>query len=186
MSLLGYRLRRAAQKEMLYGGVRLQHLVQSPTPIKYTKSQVLPLPTPREEMEDMGLEYEWIGFRQLPVNVGVKARHAMAVIRSKDVLQRYRNAQSKFHPSPKDLSIFPKEPLPAIGFNGARAFMPFQIVKPVSEMYNPSVRGSGARSSLGALKMELLDGKGFGWKKKSRYLWQQDVETKGFRPKRFF
>lgn len=191
--LLGYPLRKAAQSEMLHGGVRLSYLVARPSDIKYIHSEHRPLPTPREEREDMELEYTHIGQRQLPLNIGQRIRAEMDVIRAKDVYQRFidkeRGPSSKYVPKAKDLSILPQEKLQsATGelFCNAKRFMPLQMVKPRHSTFAVAVRGTGIRSTRGQLAQELLDGKGFGWKRKARSLWQQDTATKGFRPRRYF
>lgn len=67
-----------------------------------------------------------------------------------------------------------------------RAWKPLQMLKPMSHNWSPTLRSSGTRGPSMQLMQERLDGKGFGWKRKSRFLWQQDIATAGFRPKRFF
>ncbi|CUI14158.1 Hypothetical protein, putative [Bodo saltans] len=192
-SLLGYPLRKAAQSEMLHGGVRLSYLVARPPPMKLTKSEELVLPTPRQEREDMELEYTHVGQRLLPVNIGQRIRVDMDVIRAKDVYRRFmekeRGQSSKFIAKAKDLSIFPtqqKESIAAEVFGAGKRFMPLQMVKPKASLYSVATRGTGVRSTRGQLYQERLDGKGFGWKRKARSLWQQDIDTNGFRPHRYF
>lgn len=180
MSLLGYPLRKAARYEMLSGGVRLTSLVQDPFPLKFTKSENIAMVSPREEREDMDLEYEHISDRMQPINVSNRIRTEMSIIRSADVYQRFlSDKNSKYHPRPRDLSIAPPE-------STSSRFMPLQMVKPIQSNWAPAVRGSGPRSTRGQLFQERLDQKGFGWKKKARSLWQQDIETNGFRPHRYF
>lgn len=66
------------------------------------------------------------------------------------------------------------------------SWMPFQMLKPMGYNWSPSRRSSGNRGPSAQLVQERLDQKGFGWKRKSRYLWQQDIDTAGFRPHRFY
>jgi hypothetical protein len=192
-SLLGYPLRKAAQSEMLHGGVRISYLVARPPPMKFTKSEELVLPTPREEREDMELEYTHIGQRLMPLNIGQRIRAQMDIIRAKDVYRRFlekeRGQRAKFIPRAKDLSILPperKENIASEVFGAGKRFMPLQMVKPKHSTYSVAVRGTGIRSTRGQLFQERLDGKGLGWKRKARSLWQQDVDTNGFRPRRYF
>lgn len=63
---------------------------------------------------------------------------------------------------------------------------PLQMLKPIGHAWSASVRSSGVRGPTMQLMQERLDQKGFGWKRKSRSLWQQDVDTAGFRPHRYF
>lgn len=65
-------------------------------------------------------------------------------------------------------------------------WMPFQMLKPMGYNWSPTRRSSGNRGPSAQLVQERLDQKGFGWKRKSRYLWQQDIDTAGFRPHRFY
>lgn len=65
-------------------------------------------------------------------------------------------------------------------------WMPLQMLKPMGHSWSASVRSSGVRGPSMQLMQERLDQKGFGWKRKSRSLWQQDVDTAGFRPHRYF
>ncbi|CAD2217604.1 hypothetical protein AGDE_03251 [Angomonas deanei] len=72
--------------------------------------------------------------------------------------------------------------------NNNKSYVPLQTLKPLaySTGYGTSIRGSGTRGPSAQLYQERLDQKGFGWKKKSRSLWQLDVDTAGFRPRRYF
>lgn len=184
--LLGYGLRKASKMEMLAGGVRLSYLVAQPPQLKYTKSEDVVLVTPREERESLELEYEHIGLRLLPVNIARAARTDAAIIRSKDIYARFLKAKSDgaFHPRSKDLSILPPDDVSTK--RSSSRFMPLQMMKPMAGRYSPAVRSTGITGTRQQIFQERLDGKGFGWKKKARSLWQQDVDTKGFRPRRYY
>lgn len=65
-------------------------------------------------------------------------------------------------------------------------WMPLQMLKPMGHSWSASMRSSGVRGPSMQLMQERLDQKGFGWKRKSRSLWQQDTDTAGFRPHRYF
>ncbi|KAK7198608.1 hypothetical protein NESM_000823900 [Novymonas esmeraldas] len=65
-------------------------------------------------------------------------------------------------------------------------WLPLQMLKPMGHSWSAATRSSGVRGPHMQLMQERLDQKGFGWKRKSRSLWQQDVATAGFRPHRYF
>nr|CCC94579.1 conserved hypothetical protein [Trypanosoma congolense IL3000] len=103
-----------------------------------------------------------------------------------------------FHPPSSSLSLFTR---PADCQSGGdvcrttpddvavyhpRAWKPLQMLKPMPHNWGPAVRSSGVRGPSMQLFQERIDKKGFGWKRKSRSLWQQDIATAGFRPKRYF
>ncbi|CCW64712.1 unnamed protein product [Phytomonas sp. EM1] len=67
-----------------------------------------------------------------------------------------------------------------------RRWTPLQMLKPIPHTWSPAIRSSGTRGPSMQLMQERLDRKGFGWKRKSRSLWQQDPDTAGFRPHRYF
>ncbi|EAN78941.1 hypothetical protein, conserved [Trypanosoma brucei brucei TREU927] len=106
-------------------------------------------------------------------------------------------AASHFHPPSSSLSLFTR---PADSQGGdvgrttpadvaayhPRAWRPYQMLKPMPHNWGPAVRSSGVRGPHMQLLQERIDKKGFGWKRKSRSLWQQDISTAGFRPKRYF
>lgn len=365
-SLLGYPIRRAAADEMLYGGIRVSHLVQPVFPLRRIKSELLPSPSLQREREDLELEMQLprhtdptqlpshnvqryvsgeldekkeskkdgfnmseffndlyhpslhhnsslpydranntnnvLALRLFPVNIGIRDRTEAIRLRTHDCLERVQqwrytarlglptqfpmplpvqdalkkmiqkseggenprtlysgalNVRERhtreslphektessvgsalspsylphlrnrlcFHPSPSSLSIFtrpqdqptsssfrslmnqsslqmppsllgsaavlPSDLLPeevrhrAFG-SSTSSWMPFQMLKPVGYNWSPTRRSSGTRGPSAQLVQERLDQKGFGWKKKSRYLWQQDIDTAGFRPHRFF
>ncbi|ESL09101.1 hypothetical protein TRSC58_03186 [Trypanosoma rangeli SC58] len=102
-----------------------------------------------------------------------------------------------FHPPSAKLSLFTRpvdcgvdckeKTTPAeVAVYNPRAWRPLQMLKPMPHNWSPTLRSSGVRGPHMQLMQERLDGKGFGWKRKSRSLWQQDIDTAGFRPKRFF
>ncbi|CAG9572828.1 mitoribosomal_protein_mL82 [Leishmania major strain Friedlin] len=354
--LLPYALRRAAACEMLYGGSRVQYLVQPPFTLHKIRSENLPPPSLYAERHDLGLEMQLprdmhvynsinmaiqrqvggdsstldgeqqqlqgghadgfdmgaffteqhhperhhnsslpyakhdtnnvLAMRLFPVNVGVRARTEAIRIRTDDCLQRLRDAdlcakmrlplehplplsrRSQYaaihrvrqercydapteaageraaaaaeeasrtahlrgaaaHPPPSELSIvtrpvdrlgshsgssaaactadadhlsFPVHPFAAAavssGCHSARSgsaarlasqrWLPLQTLKPMGHNWSAATRSSGVRGPHMQLMQERLDQKGFGWKRKSRSLWQQDVATAGFRPHRYF
>lgn len=368
--LLPYPLRRAAAYEMLYGGVRVQHLVQAPNPLKLTRSEELPAPSLACERHDLALEMQLpsdihnynnihmsvqrqlgseggaagapasspngfstsnffadqhhperhhnsslpyakydttnvLAMRLFPVNLGSRIRAEAIRIRTADCLHRLKDAKacaavhepleyplshaktvffaarqaerdgrnstlyapSAFrasptsvaaegakkdpdsadgeaacctatvahlrgapaHPHPSTLSIFtrPVDRLAAASsknnssstsnggsYGGAARsasalasltapahpfslagsipagrsarWLPLQMLKPINHSWSASMRSSGVRGPHMQLMQERLDQKGFGWKKKSRSLWQQDIATAGFRPHRYF
>ncbi|KAH9589223.1 hypothetical protein LSM04_004315 [Trypanosoma melophagium] len=109
-----------------------------------------------------------------------------------------RRGATHFHPPSSKLSIFTRpvdcaahtaavdtRPM-GVGVYHPRAWRPLQMLKPIPHNWSPTLRSSGVRGPHMQLMQERLDGKGFGWKRKSRSLWQQDIDTAGFRPKRFF
>lgn len=218
-SLLGYPIVRTAQRSLLHGGVRLSRLVAEPHPLHYTASERVTLPSaPNERRQtDEFLEPSHLAMRLMPINISLRAREQMVVLRNQDVFERFQQANRRpvteeqedrgrggaarpprrdelYHPPAKDLSIIPVAS--SVSSWSARKvdpnvdvfprYMPMQMVKPMQSNWAPAVRGAGMRSTRGALFQERLDGKGFGWKKKARGLWQQDVETAGFRPRRYF
>ncbi|KAG5507087.1 hypothetical protein JKF63_05833 [Porcisia hertigi] len=346
-SLLPYALRRAAACEMLYGGVRLQSLVQPPFPLHKIRSEDLPPPSLDAERRDLGLEMQLprdlhgynninmavqrqigddasmldgeqqhmqdkdsdgfdmgtffseqhhperhhnsclpyakydtnnvLAMRIFPVNIGVRARTEAIRIRTEDCLRRLRDAdlcskmrmpveyplplshrsqykamrrarqESRYdaaametneesqtahlrgaaaHPPPSELSIFtrpvdrhgghsasssacttdvdrmsfPVHPFAAVAASASRngvhsgstalpssqRWMPLQTLKPMGHNWSAATRSSGVRGPHMQLMQERLDQKGFGWKRKSRSLWQQDIATAGFRPHRYF
>lgn len=317
-TLLPYAIRKVAAKELLYGGARVIGLVQPPPSIVYHQSDLLKLPTPRQEVDMEGFEVEEFGIRMFPSNVGFRSRHHMLLVRNKDLLRRFmvahRHADAadaspafdrskytrtrtvfsvpstigmshskaaaaaagdqeyeqklseanpankdglppsrrrRFHPRPEDLSILPdtasniyqdgsahfarartlSSGVPLVGVyaspfheqevqasgqnanvfslcsfydqerqrqliahSGAAGdvsytgfvFKPFQMVMPVSGVFTYAMRSEGLRSPSGHLRQETLDRKGFGWRKKQRAMWQQDVKTRGFKPDRFY
>lgn len=334
-TLLGYPLRRAAAFEMLYGGVRVRHLVQPAFPLKKTFSELLPAPSLERERADLGLEMQLplhrdasrlpslnvqrqvsgaydepkestqdgfsmaeyfnthlhpahhhnsslpydavhdtnnvLALRLFPVNIGIRDRTEAIRIRTRDCLDRLQQlklcarlgvpveypialrAQDEmrrkvtaletagrprslysgavnpdtrhtaetlpqggstsssapslpsflphmkricFHPPPASLSIFTR-PQQVAESRGPRkpctrqekvcgSWMPLQMLKPMGYNWSPGRRSSGMRGPTAQLVQERLDQKGFGWKRKSRYLWQQDIHTAGFRPHRFY
>ncbi|TPP50950.1 hypothetical protein CGC21_19005 [Leishmania donovani] len=318
--LLPYALRRAAACEMLYGGSRVQYLVQPPFKLHKIRSENLPPPSLYAERHDLGLEMQLprdmhvynsinmaiqrqrhhnsslpyakhdtnnvLAMRLFPVNIGVRARTEAIRIRTEDCLQRLRDAdlcakmripleyplplshRSQYaavhrarrercydaptekagesaavaaeeasrtahlrgaaaHPPPSELSIltrpvdrlgrhsgssaaactadadhlsFPVHPFAAAavssGCHSARSgsaarlasqrWLPLQTLKPMGHNWSAATRSSGVRGPHMQLMQERLDQKGFGWKRKSRSLWQQDVATAGFRPHRYF
>lgn len=319
-SLLPYAIRKVAAKEMLYGGARVIGLVQPPPAIVYHRSDLMKLPTPRQEVDMEGFEVEEFGVRMFPNNVGFRSRHHMLLLRNKDLLRRFNVAhrstldptsgggggdapvfdrstytrtrtvfgvpssigvshskaaatgeghhqvseanpadggglppsrRRRYHPRPEDLSILPdtasniyrdgsahfarartlSSGVPLVGvyaspfhdqeveasgqsanvfslcsfydqerqrqliaLSGAGGdvpytgfvFKPFQMVMPVSGVFTYAMRSEGLRSPSGHLRQETLDRKGFGWRKKQRAMWQQDVGTRGFKPDRFY
>ncbi|AIN97451.1 hypothetical protein LPMP_191090 [Leishmania panamensis] len=347
-ALLPYALRRAAACEMLYGGVRVQYLVQPPFVLHKIRSENLPPPSLSAERHDLGLEMQLprdlhgykninmaiqrqvgadastldgeqqqqqlqdghgdgfdmgaffteqhhperhhnsslpytkydtnnvLAMRLFPVNIGIRARTEAIRIRTEDCLQRLRDAdicakmhmpleyplplsrRSQYaavyratregrydtpaeeaddasrtahlrgaaaHPPPSELSIFtrpvdrlgsrsgsttvctlhadhtsfPVHPFAAAALasgHGARSsssaplssqrWLPLQMLKPMGHSWSAAMRSSGVRGPHMQLMQERLDQKGFGWKRKSRSLWQQDVATAGFRPHRYF
>lgn len=383
--LLGYPVRRAAASEMLYGGIRVRHLVQPVFPLQRIKSELLPPPSLQREREDLMLEMQlprdkdatqlpaWniqnqvsggvdqerdsahdgfdmtqffndhqhpslhhnssmpydpanntnnvLALRLFPINIGIRDRTEAIRLRTRDCLERFQqqklmmrlglptqyplsshmqkalmqrvreiDAQGKprslysgaldpsrrhtpstlpvssssvgkeaqqeegsesspvpshsattrhsvrtassasdgflphmkgrlhFHPPAAALSIFtrpqdcggiasspgttsrvvgaaplltPADLLPewrrAERFSQHRSsWMPFQMLKPMGYNWSPARRSSGVRGPSAQLVQERLDQKGFGWKRKSRHLWQQDIHTAGFRPHRFY
>lgn len=336
--LLPYALRRASACEMLYGGARVQHLVQPAFPLHKIHSEHLPSPSLDAERHDLALEMQLprsldpynninmniqrqvgadvndpdvapqqqhgsssssrdgfdmgafysdvhhperhhtsslpysqhdtnnvMAMRLFPVNIGLRARTEAVRIRTEDCLQRLRDAKlcamvhqpteyplplsrrsqyaahgtaaaataaageeeenarstahlrgAAAHPPPSQLSIFtrpadradqpaapvrhrfPLHPFAqaaapaahaargASAQTSARAWMPLQMLKPMGHNWSPAGRSSGIRGPHMQLMQERLDQKGFGWKRKSRSLWQQDVDTAGFRPHRYF
>ncbi|KAG5480599.1 hypothetical protein LSCM1_06303 [Leishmania martiniquensis] len=356
-ALLPYALRRAAACEMLYGGARVQHLVQPPFTLHLMRSENLPPPSLDAERHDLGLEMQLprdlhgynninmaiqrqvgadvstldgeqphsrlpdghgdgfdmgtffsehhhperhhnsslpyskydtnnvLAMRLFPVNIGVRARTEAIRIRTEDCLQRLRDAdlcakmrvpleyplplirRSQYaavdrmrrerrhnasaeeagesaavaaeeasrtahlrgaaaHPPPSELSIFtrpvdrspshsgssaaypggvahmsfPIHPFAAAagslirrgvrsgdtGRPPSQRWLPLQTLKPMGHSWSAATRSSGVRGPHMQLMQERLDQKGFGWKRKSRSLWQQDVATAGFRPHRYF
>ncbi|ORC92387.1 uncharacterized protein TM35_000031400 [Trypanosoma theileri] len=227
-SLLGYALRGAAASEMLYGGVRLQHLAAAPPPLRRQQPETLPPPADSSgEAAAEGLrDGEGDGWRLLPVNIGARARAAAVRLRADDCRRRLiaqrvcaaaaaplvfpappvkqsgeghgRRGAAYFHPPSAKLSLFTRpvdcgshtaavDTRPAgVGVYHPRAWRPLQMLKPMPHNWSPTLRSSGVRGPNMQLMQERLDGKGFGWKRKSRSLWQQDIDTAGFRPKRFF
>jgi hypothetical protein len=194
-SLLGYPLRRAAAQEMLHGGIRVSQLLQRPPQLHYTRSEDIPLPTPSDEAAQLDVEYQWLGYRQLPINVGGAIRMQQAQIRSEDVYERHVRGRRTHHPPPRDLSILPPAAAttPAASTSIGRTvfgigtrFMPLQIIKPMPHNWAPAMRGAGHRAPSASMLQERLDNKGFGQKRKARSLWQQDIATAGFRPKRYY
>lgn len=357
--LLPYAVRRAAAAEMLYGGARVQHLVQPPFPLHKVQSENLPPPSLDHERHDLGLEMQLprdlhaynninmaiqrhvgadvntpdaaastadssdgfnmgtyytehhhperhhnsslpysthdtnnvLAMRLFPVNIGLRVRTEAVRIRTEDCLQRLRDAQrcakvgvplehplplsarsaydavhrarherrhdgaaaglarggeqaegeeeeaartahlhgAAAHPPPASLSIFtrpvdrrtesrgaggalgsthtpvhvrfPVHPYSAAAGTAAsrgsggsatptrpssQQWMPLQMLKPLGHNWSAATRSSGVRGPHMQLMQERLDQKGFGWKRKSRSLWQQDVDTAGFRPHRYF
>ncbi|KAG5507364.1 hypothetical protein GH5_07460 [Leishmania sp. Ghana 2012 LV757] len=353
-ALLPYALRRAAACEMLYGGARVQHLVQLPFTLHKIRSENLPPPSLYAERHDLGLEMQLprdlhgynninmaiqrqvgadagtmdgeqqlpgghgdgfdmgsffseqhhperhhnsslpyikydtnnvLAMRLFPVNIGVRARTEAIRIRTEDCLQRLRDADlcakmrkplehplplsrrsqyaavdrmrrerrydtvpaeagedatttaeeasrtehlrgASAHPPPSELSIFtrpvdrppshsgssaactvdvddmcfPVHPFAAAAASAIRRgvrsgnsaqlasqrWLPLQTLKPMGHSWSAATRSSGVRGPHMQLMQERLDQKGFGWKRKSRSLWQQDVATAGFRPHRYF
>ncbi|PWV21715.1 hypothetical protein C3747_2g320 [Trypanosoma cruzi] len=233
-SLLGYPLRRAAAMEMLYGGVRVQHLAQSPFSLRKTRSEALPSPSLQRERDDLELEVKdsannVMGLRLFPINIGMRARNEAVRLRSEDCYKRllaqrqcaevgealkfpvpsslsageHKDATASrqlyathFHPPSSRLSILTRpvdcsdckvKTTPSdVALYHPRAWRPLQMLKPMPHNWSPTLRSSGVRGPHMQLMQERLDGKGFGWKRKSRFLWQQDIDTAGFRPKRFF
>ncbi|KPI89171.1 hypothetical protein ABL78_1734 [Leptomonas seymouri] len=315
--LLPYALRRASAYEMLYGGARVQHLVQPPFQLHKIQSECLPSPSLDAERHDLALEMQLprdlnhynnininiqrqvgadvhvpdestnrhtkdgfdmgafysdqhhperhhnsslpysqhdtnnvMGLRLFPINIGIRARTEAVRIRTEDCLQRLRDAKlcaqvqqpleyplplsrrsmyasaaamspkgsadltdrvahlrgAAAHPTPSQLSIFTR-PVDRVDRAGAekrqlklhaypvhpfaiaaatRAWLPLQILKPMGHSWSAATRSSGIRGPHMQLMQERLDQKGFGWKRKSRSLWQQDVATAGFRPHRYF
>eukprot|EP00796_Vickermania_ingenoplastis_P004045 gene4046-2897_t len=324
---------------MLYGGVRLRHLVQPVFPLQRIKSELLPSPSRERERQDLGVEMQLprhkdptqlpnynihsqvrtqtdepkdtteggfdmstyfndlhhpalhhnssmpynpasntnnvLALRLFPVNIGIRDRTEAIRLRTEDCLMRVRHSKltarlglaqqyplslgmqqhlrrqialvdqgrrprslcsgalhpSKqhtpetlprasdaktpcgapgvdvtrflphmkglcFHPPPSSLSIFTRpqdcappahaEPHRALSRRGSASWMPFQMLKPMGYNWSPGRRSSGTRGPTAQLVQERLDQKGFGWKRKSRYLWQQDIHTAGFRPHRFY
>ena len=178
--------------EMLHGGTRVSNLVQKPFALRYTKSEELRLPSPGEEAELMGLEYQWIGVRLLPLNIGGAIKTQVAQIRNEDVYRRHKAANRTHHPRVKDLSILPavdvtqRESIGRKAFGIGSRFMPLQILKPMPHNWAPALRGAGYRSPSATMFQERIDQKGFGSKRKSRSLWQQDIDTAGFHPNRYY
>lgn len=385
-SLLGYPIRRAAAHELLYGGVRIQHLVQPVFPLQRIRSENLPSPSLQAEREDLGLEMQLpshkdptqlpsyriqnqvashnqvnyddghqdsrhdgfdmsqffndlhhpalhhnssppynpatntnnvLALRLFPVNIGIRDRTEAIRLRTMDCLERvqqwkltarlglpmcypipmslqkalrkeatridsvgkprslfsgaldpckrhtpstlpslsttngvathlihlpspdtlrktsrttredsqeeksrsisasflpHMKGKLYFHPPPSSLSIFTHAPEASYSTSLSRSrdgllspapdalrasvgrnipphrssWMPFQMLKPMGYNWSPTRRSSGTRGPTAQLVQERLDQKGFGWKRKSRYLWQQDIDTAGFRPHRFF
>ncbi|KPA82892.1 putative mitochondrial hypothetical protein [Leptomonas pyrrhocoris] len=309
--LLPYALRRASAYEMLYGGARVQYLIQHPFQLHTVRSEDLPSPSLDAERHDLALEMQLprdlgpynninmniqrqagadvnvpdaaadrhtkegfdmgaffsdqhhperhhnsslpysqhdtnnvMGLRLFPLNIGVRARTEAVRIRTDDCLQRLRVAklcaqaqqpleyplplhrQSRYasvqpamspdrtahlrgaaaHPTPSQLSIFTRPVDRVDGADGedrrhsprvcpvhpfavaavTRAWLPLQMLKPMGHNWSAATRSSGTRGPHMQLMQERLDQKGFGWKRKSRSLWQQDVATAGFRPHRYF
>lgn len=331
--LLGYSLRRVASSEMLYGGVRIRHLVQPAFPLKRIQSELLPSPSLQRERDDLQLEMQMpkhkdptqlpsyaiqrqvgnkydvpvsseersfdlsqfyndvhppslhhnsslpydsnhdnnnvLALRMFPVNIGIRDRTEAIRLRTQDCLHRvqqwrltsrlglpvmfplpqnvqYRikkrlmemevahtprslwsgsldpnkrhtsetlplhssgdaasylphlRSRLQFHPPPASLSILtqPEDTMASLPVSlkgcthqfkpSTRSWMPFQMLKPMGYNWSPSRRSSGVRGPSSQLNQERLDQKGFGWKRKSRHLWQQDIDTAGFRPHRFF
>ncbi|RNF17193.1 uncharacterized protein Tco025E_04895 [Trypanosoma conorhini] len=124
----------------------------------------------------------------LPSSLASGERHNSTVPK-----QRYA---THFHPPSAKLSLFTRpvdsgdcveKTTPAeVALYHPRAWRPLQMLKPMPHNWSPTLRSSGVRGPHMQLMQERLDGKGFGWKRKSRSLWQQDINTAGFRPKRFF
>lgn len=371
-SLLGYPIRRAAALELLYGGVRIQHLIQKPFPLRRIQSEKLPSPSLERERSDLELEMyaphdlqgyngvhmnmqrhissqtaldaaddddsrqqqrhgvgrsgfdlssffatahhpdrhhtsslpysgcdsnNVLGLRLYPVNMSVRARTESVRVRTEDCLRRLRSEREcaavgiplcyplpasrlaeyntghpyssgsrgggdnnrtatlftpsehdphkpasvaevrvhkdarlahlrggPCHPPPSQLSIVtrwvdychdssratskrtsvmegnshPIHEVAAVRYGAGtmatrrypgkpvRYWMPLQMVKPMGHAWSPAVRSSGVRGPSMQLYQERLDQKGFGWKRKSRSLWQQDIATAGFRPHRYF
>ncbi|CCW71882.1 unnamed protein product [Phytomonas sp. Hart1] len=77
-------------------------------------------------------------------------------------------------------------PTPGPSSRPDRRWTPLQMLKPIPHTWSPGIRSCGTRGPAMQLLQERLDRKGFGWKRKSRSLWQQDIDTAGFRPHRFF
>ena len=324
--LLPYAIRRASAYEMLYGGARVQHLVQPPFQLHKIQSESLPSPSLDAERHDLALEMQLprdlspynnlnmsiqrqvgadvnvpdeatnrhskdgfdmgaffsdqhhperhhnsslpysqhdtnnvMALRLFPINIGIRARTEAVRIRTEDCLQRLRDAKlcaqvqqpleyplplsrrsqyassmadvsasslptsatasassrtahlrgAPAHPPPAQLSIFtrpvdrvdrvsaeatrrnafPVHPYAAAATaasTAARAWLPLQMLKPMGHSWSAATRSSGIRGPHMQLMQERLDQKGFGWKRKSRSLWQQDVATAGFRPHRYY
>ncbi|KAG8345258.1 hypothetical protein ERJ75_000960800 [Trypanosoma vivax] len=98
-----------------------------------------------------------------------------------------------FHPPSSELSLLTrpadyceKKTTPGIDVYNPRVWWPLQVLKPMGHNWSPALRSAGVRGPHMQLLQERIDKKGFGWKRKSRSLWQQDIDTAGFRPKRFF
>ncbi|GET88012.1 hypothetical protein, conserved [Leishmania tarentolae] len=94
-ALLPYALRRAAACEMLYGGSRVQYLVQPPFTLHKIRSEDLPPPSLNAERHDLGLEM------QLPRDMHVYNSINMAIQRQAgadsstlDGEQQLQNGQS--------------------------------------------------------------------------------------------
>jgi hypothetical protein len=314
--LLPYAIRRASAYEMLYGGTRVQHLVQPAFQLHKIRSEDLPSPSLDAERHDLALEMQLprdlgpynnismhiqrqvgadvnmsdadgaskhskegfdmgtfyadlhhperhhnsslpytqhdtnnvMALRMFPINIGIRARTEAVRLRTEDCLQRLRDAklcaqvQQPFeyplplsrrsqyaaattnatitedaveasrtahlhgaaaHPPPSQLSIltrpvdrsnscdtrgahkYPLHPF-AAATAAPRAWKPLQMLKPMGHSWSAATRSSGIRGPHMQLMQERLDQKGFGWKRKSRSLWQQDVATAGFRPHRYF
>eukprot|EP00744_Colponema_vietnamica_P024310 GILI01035450.1.p1 GENE.GILI01035450.1~~GILI01035450.1.p1 ORF type:complete len:280 (-),score=25.01 GILI01035450.1:35-841(-) len=88
-ALLPYSIRNCTAKEMMYGGVRVQGLVQQPPNLTYHSSEVLGLPTPASEMGGMKLDYSYTSVRMMPLNVGHQNKYEMSIIRNQDVYERF-------------------------------------------------------------------------------------------------
>lgn len=336
-SLLGYPIRRAAASELLYGGVRIRHLVQPAFALQKIRSEDLPPPSLQRERGDLRLEMQLprdfhhynnvntaiqrqlggsggpdspgesghdgfnmgefyssvhhperqytsslpysvhdtnnvLALRLFPVNIGIRVRTEAIRLRTEDCLRRLEDSKlcaecgqrtqyplslaarqrlreqqahgkqqetlyshpradstatpheqppraeaerahrlahlrgAAYHPRPSELSIVTRAvdlvqlPDPATGnlprttttstlsssSMPSRVWRPLQMLKPIGHQWSPAARSSGLRGPNAQLAQERLDQKGFGWKRKSRSLWQQDTATAGFRPHRYF
>ena len=187
--MLKYKIRHATRCEMLYGGVRLQSLCSKPPRLHRTNSSTVNVPKHNEEFRLLRLNFEEVPLRLMPLNMNHHARQSATIIRNKDVLRRYRLEREQRHILPRQqLSVVPRlDKNRSVDLDDDRCvFLPFQMMKPKNDIWAPASRGSGVRAWNLSLFQERLDGKGFGWKKKMRYLWQQDLDTKGFMPNRFY
>jgi hypothetical protein len=183
--LLGYPLRKAAAKEMLYGGARVIGLVAPPPPIQKTFSEKTTLPTLDEERQDMQLDFTEVTRVLTPNNLHARSRQSLAFVKSKDLLRNYEQMKKPFHTPSRDLSI---TPMPHDEWlrksDRQREFLPVASMKPANVAFGTGDREGGLRPASSPLRHERLDRKGFGYKKKQYGLWQQDTNTQSFTPER--
>ena len=179
--LLGYRLRRAARSEMLYGGPRVTQLVSRPPDVVVTLSEKNKLPTLKQERNDMKLDWAGVQPYTAPNNMAHGFKHDYAHIKNCDLKQRHLPA-AKFHRPSSELRVTPvsKEEWAA----SARMWTPLQFVKPVGTSVSVGGRQSGLRHGEKSLRQERLNQKGLGWKRIMRDQWQNDTEAWTYHPKR--
>jgi hypothetical protein len=180
-TLLGYRLRRAARNEMLYGGVRVTQLVARPPDVVVTKSEELSLPSVERERGDMQISFKDVQLHMAPNNMYHGFKHDFAHIKNVDLKKRHLPAP-KFHPPPAELRIAPATA--EAWAARPRQWTPLQVIKPVGTQYSVAGRQSGLRHGGKSLRQERLNQKGLGWKRIMRSQWQNDVDSWTYHPKR--
>lgn len=186
-TLLPYPLRRTAMFQMLYGGTRIRALLQRPTPVVYTKSEDQSLPSYSQEANDVNFDFSHVADRATPRNMSHFIRKQVMFIRCQDAHQRLlKQSKIKYHEPSEKLMVEAKTERLTGTSNEMKGWMPLQVLKPMGSSFTYAGKGTGLQISRMGLRQELLDGKGFGWKKKSRSLWQLDPDSKGYRPNRYY